>query len=427
MYQEYYGSSNDGNDGENIKFSYFYQCIQQFINTNIIASINTLDEAQENSPSILQHFIALIKIYDDENIKSDENIEMDYSRFTFGLTDEAKKLDDATGKYYDKTDVFGRGNETVNKITMHYTQADAVVSLNVLMQIQKISAYKKIQKICNKLSPSTNFIQTFMKKFMYFIVSTRDHSSLKRNMNNETIFENTIIIFQNIILPLIKAQHLLIFQIFNAFFITLSQVCLTLSQFAKIKYSNMKLFKQIVDQIKSEVTRGWSERSSVLYSNIIPTDANIKKSQEIFKKVVNQYSDKWDIQQGFTVNHSEQTQKRYNMLQSGMLIAYIQQSPYNVNWLVNELNTNEKYKQYFKESKITVNDVYNIKYTDNQKQYIKSISSILSMCEHKITVHVNVKLIYTKHIKKDPHAYRTRRLAAVQVMMVQIGQFQIIN
>ena len=95
MYQEYYGSSNDGNDGENIKFSYFYQCIQQFINTNIIASINTLDEAQENSPSILQHFIALIKIYDDENIKSDENIEMDYSRFTFGLTDEAKKLDES--------------------------------------------------------------------------------------------------------------------------------------------------------------------------------------------------------------------------------------------------------------------------------------------------------------------------------------------
>ena len=47
MYQEYYGKSNDGDNGENIKFSYFYQCIQQFINTNIIASINTLDEAQE--------------------------------------------------------------------------------------------------------------------------------------------------------------------------------------------------------------------------------------------------------------------------------------------------------------------------------------------------------------------------------------------
>ena len=398
MYQEYYGSSNDGNDGENIKFSYFYQCIQQFINTNIIASINTLDEAQENSPSILQHFIALIKIYDDENIKSDTDIQTEINASqilaTINKSDINKKIDDIQEKNRKHF------SDSHNNHSNRYSNFAAIrLAGNIVFQIKKISAYKKLQKICDKLSVNSNDLVLLVIKKLFDFIKTRLHNDYN-NMHNtlfETWFEQSIKIFQNIILPLIKAQHVLIFQIFNAFFITLSQVCLTLRQFAKIKYSNMKLFKQIVDQRKSEVTRGWSERSSVLYSNIIPTDAKIQKSKEIFQKEVDKYSDKWDIQQGFTVNHTEQTQKRYNMLQSGILIPYIQQTPYNVNWLVNELNTNEKYKQYFKESNITVDDIYNIEYTDNQKQYIKSIQSTLCINNSQLTITIPVYIAYRKH------------------------------
>lgn len=395
MCQRYCGQSNDGNNGENIKFSYFYQCIQQFINTNIIASIKTLDEAQENSPSILQHFVALIKIYDDKNIKSDDDIQTKINASQIlenrNKSDINKKIDDIQEK--------NRKHFSVpnNNRSIRYSNFAAIrLAGNIVFQIKKISAYKKLQKICDKLSVNSNDLVLLVIKKLFDFIKTQLHNNMRTTLL-ETWFESTIRIFQNIILPLIKAQHLLIFQIFNAFFITLSQVCLTLRQFAKIKYSNMKLFEQIVGQNESVVTRGWSERSSVLYSNILPTDAKIRKSKEIFQKEVDKYSDKWDIQQGFTVNHSKQTQKRYDMLQSGMLIPYIQQSPYNVNWLVNELNTNEKYKQYFKESKITVNDVYNIIYTDNQKQYIKSISSILHINNSSLTITIPVYIAYRKH------------------------------